>query len=357
MCGIAGLFVGCAAFPVCPMHALRGAGEPAEPSGAGSNAEPEYRSPFTNWYESASVRRAPRRLLETDGSRQLLFSPAMVPLARHPLVRDLPEEIFGQILTQHLYRYLDFTRKLEHLVVNRTVLGIAQGMVGVEVPEEMALDAYKIYCDEACHALFAADLLHQARQRTRLVPLLERQPYFLQRLAAIQEEVGNGLEPLVELLFVVCSETLISATLAEVPDDRSVATAVQETIRDHALDEGRHHMYFAAFLRVLWFNLTPRVRREMGVLIPELIDAFLTPDIRVMRVELAGYGFGRDDIEQIVGEVFTDEIMRSSAASIACRTVRHFKSVGALEDPATMEAFAAHDLLSGGPARHAAQLT
>ncbi len=342
MCGIAGLFSGCAAFATCPLDALRA------PAPAVAEAGAAYRSPLASWHERASVRRAPRRMLATDGARHLLFSPEMVPLATHPLVRALPPAAFEAVLTQHLYRYLDFTTKLEHLVVNRTVAGIAHGEVGFEVPEEMAFDAHKIYCDEAYHALFAADLLRQARALSGITPLLERQPYFIQRLRAIQAEVGQGLEPLVELLFVVCSETLITATLASMPDDPSVAEAVRDIVRDHAHDEGRHHAYFAAFLRILWMNLTPAIRREMGVLVPDLIDAFLRPDVTVLRFELAGYGLGRDDAEQVLAEVYADDVMRPSWAATASQTVLHFAEIGALDDPATRDAFAGHGFLAKG---------
>jgi hypothetical protein len=353
MCGIAGLFGGCAAFLTCPVAALWGTTGDDGPAAngrvgagvVGGIGEQEYCSPLLTWHTQASVRQSPRRVLEVDDSRYRLFSPEMVPLARHPLVRALPPATFQEVLTQHLYRYLDFTTKLEHLVVNRTVLSIAHGEVGFPVPDDMAFDAYKIYCDEAYHALAAADLLRQARAQSHVEPLLEPLPYFIQRLRVIQDGVGQGLEPLVELLFVVCAETLISASLAEIPDDPSVAIAVRETIRDHAHDEGRHHRYFAAFLRVLWPSLTSSVRRSMGILLPDLIDAFLRPDRRVLQAELAGYGFGRDDTEQILAEVFADDVMRASAASTAFHTVHHLASVGALDDPATRDRFALKGLL------------
>jgi hypothetical protein len=159
MCGVVGLFVGCSALTVCPMTmfaADRGADRDTE-------AELEYRSPFGNWFDRATVRKAPRRLLEPEDAGRYPFSPDLVPLAAHPLVRALPPRAFERVLIQHLYRYLDFTAKLEHLVVNRTVLGIAHDTIGVELPEAMRFDAYKIYCDEAFHALFSADLARQVR--------------------------------------------------------------------------------------------------------------------------------------------------------------------------------------------------
>lgn len=343
MCGVAGLFVGCPAHVACPKATILGAADPTESAADGEAADSgtetdvvEYRSAFDSWFERASVRRLPRRVLDPDEDK-LAFSPDLVPVARHELVRALPAELFEQVLTQHLYRYLDFTTRLEHLVVNRTVLGIAHRTVGVNLPEDMVFDAYKIYCDEAYHAVFSADLIRQVRARTGIVPRLPTEPYFMTRLRQIQEPLPTQLRSLVELLFVICSETLISATLADVPEDGRVHDAVRETIRDHAQDEGRHHAYFAVFLRQLWHQAGPGVRRAVGPLVPDLVFAFLNPDLPAVRAELLGYGLSRDDAEQVVAEVYDERTVREYARDTARLTMRHFAAVGALDDVATRD--------------------
>lgn len=262
MCGIAGLFAGCAALSVCPKALLS---EPTAPTDADPlGAAPEYSSPFARWYERAAVRTAERRELSPGDEDRLLFPPDLVPIARHRLIVDGPPRIHRQVLARHAYRYLDFTARLELVVVNRTVAGIAQGSVAVDVPDQMRLDAYKIYCDEAYHALTSADLIRQLSARTGIPPLPAEEPFFLTRLARIQESVAPEIRPLVELLFVICSETLITSTLAEVPDDPSIVAAVRHSVRDHAKDEGRHHAYFVAFLRYLWAQLDRPLRRTAG---------------------------------------------------------------------------------------------
>lgn len=347
MCGIAGLFIGCPALAACPKKALAALAGTAGPEEAGpGDVAPEYRTPFATWFERSSVRQAPRRVLEEDEDKHA-FSPDLVPLAGHELVRALPDEVFEQVLTQHLYRYLDFTTKLEHLVVNRTVLGIAHRTVGVELPDEMVFDAYKIYCDEAYHAVFSVDLLRQVRARTGIAPRLAAEPYFTTRLRQLQESLAPELRPLAELLFVVCSETLISATLAEVPDDPRVHAAVRDTIRDHAQDEGRHHAYFASFLKHLWNQLDAPVRRELGPLLPDLVLAFLHPDLPAVRGELLGYGLSRDDAEHVIAEVYEERKVREYARDTARLTLRHFASVGVFDDPAARDRFEELGLVEG----------
>lgn len=349
MCGIVGMFVGCPALSFCPRRLLTpdNAVTPGDPR---TPAEmPEYRSPFRTWHERAGVRQAERRMLsEGAGDRTALFSPDLVPLTRHPLVKALPQSVFDELLIQHLYRYLDFTAKLEMLVVNRTMLGIAHGTVGIELPEEMHFDAYKMYCDEAYHALFSVDLARQVTARTGVQPRVPDEPYFLRRLRQVQDELDPADRPLAELLFVVVSETLISAYLAEVPEAKDVEPAVRETIRDHAIDEGRHHAYFAVFLRFLWARLDRAERRRAAVLTPRLIDAFLRPDLDAIRQELAGYGFSAETAEQITGEVYTEAVVQQHGRATAWQTVRYFLALDVLDDPAATAEFHRFGLLDFG---------
>jgi hypothetical protein len=331
------MFVGCPALSYCPRSLLTGPDDRTDPDDAG-----EYRSPFRTWYERASVRRAPRRTLTDGDEDRLYFSPELVPVAGHPLVRELPDRVRREILIQHLYRYLDFTAKLEYLVVNRTVLGIVHGSVQVPVPEEMRLDGLKLYCDEAYHALFSADLARQVRLRTSVTPQLPAEPFFLRRLRELTRALPPGERTLAELLFVIVSETLISATLAEMPSDDDVSPAVRGTVRDHASDEGRHHAYFAAFLRHLWGGLDPAGRRAAGRLLPALMHAFLQPDVDAIRVELVGYGLSRDAAEQVLREVYAPEVVRAHSRAVSQQTRRYFEDLDAFEDPEALDQLAAY---------------
>ncbi|HET6356855.1 diiron oxygenase [Streptomyces sp.] len=350
MCGTVGMFVGCSALSYCPRSLL--AAHPVEPSDeapedrASAEEAPEYRSAFQSWYDRASVRQAPRRTILEDDTALQFFSPDLVPVAQHPLVKGLPERVFNAILVQHLYRYLDFTAKLEYLVVNRTLVGIAHGSTGVRVPEEMRFDALKMYCDEAYHALSAVDLRRQVEHHSGVRAQLPDEPFFLRRLQQILAELPAEERALAELLFVVISETLISASLAEIPDSDDLVPAVRNSIRDHALDEGRHHAYFAVFLRHLWAQLLPRERQFAGRLVPKLMDAFLLPDLESLRTELTGYGLSADQVEQIIAEVYTPEVLSRHSRATSRMTRRYFEQLGAFDDPRALAELHAHGYVS-----------
>lgn len=346
MCGTVGMFVGCAALSYCPKRLLLGetpeAGDEVLSSAAPRG--PEYRSAFRNWDERAAVRIAPRRRLTEEEGQTSYFSAELVPIARHSLITALPSATFQEILIQHLYRYLDFTAKLEYLVVNRTVLGIALGSVGVDMPEEMRFDAYRIYCDEAYHGLFSIDLARQVAERTQVVPRLPSEPFFLIRLRHILSNLPPEDRGLAELLFVIISETLISGILADIPSASQVAAAVRDAIRDHAMDEGRHHSYFAQFLGFLWHQLSPVQRCRAGALVPQLIDAFLRPDLNAIRQELRAYGVDPDDIENVIHDVYRPEVVRAHRIACSYQAIRYFSALGAFDDPEALDQMYAYGL-------------
>jgi hypothetical protein len=358
VCGSVGMFVGCAALSVCPRSALGGT-EPVADVGADRAA---YRSPFLGWETRASVRSAPRRVFSADDARHAPIAPELVPVASHSEVRALPPHAFRGILLQHLYRYLSFTVALESIVVNRTVLGIANGSVGIELPREMRGDAYKIYTDEAYHALFCADLLSQIEDVTGTPARLARQPFFITRLDAILAETDPAMRPLIELLFVIVSETLISATLADQSAQSDMAGSVRDVIRDHAVDEGKHHAYFASLLRFLWPQLSKSERLLTGRVVPGLVAVFLDPDVASVRLDLAASGLSEQTIDEIVASCFEPGRLQAQRQGMARQTLQYFRDLGCFEQTEARDQLAgqrlgcavneARELSSTGVAAH-----
>jgi hypothetical protein len=291
------------------------------------------------------VRSKPERRIGTI-NWDALFPPELVPISQHPRLAETGPAPGRQAIARHLLRYLDFTAKLEHLVVNRTALGIAQGLTGFSFSKDMRLDAYRIYCDEAYHALFSATLASEVADLTGLSHDETSTPYFLSRLQEILAGCGEELAPLLEILFVICSETLISNTLAEVGNSPEVDETVREVVRDHAHDESRHHAYFAAVLRHIWPQLTDDARREAGRIVPDLITAFLAPDLADLRRELSCYGLGEDEISEVLADSYPADRVSEDIGEMARYTVQHFAVVGALDEPETTENFARAGLLS-----------
>ncbi len=300
-------------------------------------AESRYRSRFRNWDRVATVRNNPVRGLGADG--ELFFTPELVPALAHPVLRQAEPRVRETVLVHRLYEYLKFTIDLEQSAVIPVTGHISRGMAGLDLPEPMRSDAFKIVTDEAWHAQFTYDLMRRVHTRTRVDPALPDTPVFTGVLARIHEEFPSEIRGLDEMLFAIVSETLISSILDELPRDDRLPGGIRETIADHADDEAKHHAYFSTLLRYLWPSMTRKEQELAGPYLPRLIFAFLEPDYPSVALGLTAAGLRGDEVEQVMTEVYTHAKVVEDVRRGAAPTLQYFAEAGALAHSATHEAF------------------
>ncbi|MGW0749857.1 diiron oxygenase [Streptomyces sp. NPDC002587] len=309
-----------------------------------ASAEADYRSRFRTWERVATVRNSPMRVLDTDG--ELFFSPELVPALSHPLLAQAEPHVRETVLVHRLYEYLKFTIDLEQSAVIPVTGHISRGMSGLDLPEPMRLDAFKIVTDEAWHAQFTYEILRGVRDRTRIAPALPDTPTFTAELARIHEELPSEIRGLDEMLFAIVSETLISSILDELPQDKRLPEGVRDMVADHAVDEAKHHSYFSTLLRFLWPAMTRKERELAGPYIPQLIFAFLEPDYTSTALGLGAAGLGSQEVEQIMSDVYSREKVVDDVRRGAAPTLQYFVEAGALEHGATLDAFQESGLIA-----------
>ncbi|MGA4956360.1 diiron oxygenase [Streptomyces lavendulocolor] len=298
---------------------------------------PAYRSAFGKWDDRASVRTKPSRpFREEHAGGDIYFPPELVPASTHPLLEEtVGPDAVREFLIHQLYAYLRFTVDLEMSAVVPVTSRISLGRSGLELPDRMRMDAFKISTDEAWHAQFSHDLIAQMESATGVRSLPGHEPAFLRRLEEVGGEIGSDLRPLSDLLFAVVSETLVSSLLSELPKDRRLPVVVREVVADHAEDEGRHHAYFKDLLFHLWPALDDRQRRVAGDLLPRLVPAFLEPDYAGLARGLFHCGLTREQVAQVIEESYPDAEVERRIREGSTATVRYFREVGALDDSAT----------------------
>ncbi|MGW0393049.1 diiron oxygenase [Streptomyces sp. NPDC003042] len=303
-----------------------------------------------DWYAKAGVRRDPRRLLHKElRTGQLYFPPALVPYARHPHVRALPDDAREALQARHLFQYLHFTTQFETRVVNRATDLIASGRSDLETPPETRLNAYRIYCDEGYHALYSYDVVRQVSDASGIDPLPYDFAPFLARLDAVGTEALPGEPVLAQLLQVVVFETLVTAILNDVPKDQRVLTVVRDIVRDHARDEGWHHAFFAGFFRELWTGLTPSLRVRVARCLPGLIRSSLLPDLSPVRAALALAGLPPDQAEDVVRDCYPCARVEADMRTAARHALRLFNETGVLDVDGGRDAFHTEGLLPEEP--------
>lgn len=300
----------------------------------------EYKSRFAAWDEKAWVRQG-KHHSEIPFEPELdFFSRNLSPLFRSSEVRKAPSDVQQQLLVLTLYDWLEFTEWLEVGPVNSVCDRLRQPHFLPWIPAAMKADALKIYTDEAGHAEMSHALARAVEAHTD-VQSARLRPSFLDVFDHLATSVEPALARLVELFLAITSETLITGTLNKLPNDPTVQTAVREIAQDHAADEGRHHAYFRALCLLVWPRLPTEIARRLGVLLPDMILAFLEPDARGLARLLERTGHFGVDAGRIASEVCAEPATRLTIRSSCAPTLRMYKEAGLFCDPAVSDAFQA----------------
>jgi hypothetical protein len=303
-------------------------------------------SPLDEWYEKAGVRRDPRRILDEEmDSGRVLFPSRLIPYLDHPLVGRLDSAALERLVARHTYQYFAFTAHFETRVVNRATEMLANGRLDMPAGPAMRMDAYKIYCDEAYHALYSFDVIQQLETASGVHALPYDFDPFLGELDAISDRIMPGRGSLPQLLQVVVFETLVTAILSDVPKDRTLVSLVRDTVQDHAKDEGRHHAFFSDVFRELWAGLDRELRGEVAQCLPRLIIRSLAPDMRPVRANLLAAGLTTAEAAQVQADVYQPDTLRETARQHARQSIRLFQAVGVLDLPEGIDAFNEEGLL------------
>lgn len=332
MCGIAGFFAGC---EMSRCYSLPEVCKLSRHSGS-----------LENWYQRAGVRRAPRRILDEDDLKLHLFPEKLAPLTWHPLVRSRDAEIISDILTNHLYRYLDFTYHLEILVVNDVSKDIALGHTAFNPSPGIRRDALKIYCDEGYHALFSYDLFLQVQALSERSPVLPEVPSFLNCLHDMLRSCTSEFERrLMTLFFVIVSETLITSSLLQVRKDHTIPAAVRDMVTDHAGDEANHHAFYIGLMFSIWTVFDCNTRLQILSWIPQFIYAFIRPDKQAIVKELCSVGFSIHEVEIIFEETYPQHMISSYARETASALLNYLHELEEFNETSIIDIFQKNKLL------------
>jgi hypothetical protein len=297
-----------------------------------------------SWHEKAGVRSDPRRTLGPDDISKDFFPRRLVPHLNHPLVLARGEPERRYLEAQHLYQWLEFTSHFEISVVNRATKRIAEGQAGFDVSEHTRMGAFKIYVDEGFHSLVCLDVRRQIEAASGIPALPYDFSPFLAHLDAVVEEQPGHLV-LLQLLQVVVFETLVTAILCDIPPDPDVMPLIRATVRDHAADEGRHHVYFTEFFTHLWAGLEPAERRIVATALPQLIVRSLQPATRSARVALTRLGLTDAEVATVLADSYDTASVTAGIRAMSARTMSLFERCGVLDIAGASEKFATAGLI------------
>lgn len=296
-----------------------------------------YESHFQKW-DSASWVRTKAYDLAPFESDLYFYSESLAALFSHVAVRQASDEVRRKLLVLHLYNYLEFTIRLEMGPVNDVCHLMSRREFLPWLPPQMKDDAHKIYVDEGWHAETARALMSAVERETK-VESLKLSPMFLETLDNLISREEPEFHSLIKLFFVIISETLITGTLKDLPKDETVQQAVRDLASRHATDEGRHHVYFREVFEFVWPRLPRALRQKVGLLLPDMILAFLRPDSRALTRMLEQFPHEFHFPGQIVEQVIVSKAVRDGISDSAAPTLRLLRDNRVFDNPAIAESF------------------
>src|SRR5262249_1890610 len=148
------------------------------------------------------------------------------------------------------------------------------------------------------------------------------------------------------IAFVSISETLITSILRGIPRDPRVVSAVRNAVRDHCIDEARHHSYFVYVVHQHWASSTPDHKEILGPLYAKLIRLFLEPDVELSRSWLLEAGLDAHDAGVVLKDYYAPERVAASIRADSFPTLKLMERVGVLDNRTARSAFVEQKLIS-----------
>jgi hypothetical protein len=116
-------------------------------------------------------------------------------------------------------------------------------------------------------------------------------------------------------------------------------SAVRNTVRDHCIDEARHHSYFVYVVHLHGASSTLDRREILGPLYAKLIRLFLDPDMDLCRAWLLEAGLDPHDAGVVLQDYYSPEWVAASIRADSFSTLKLLERVGVLDHPAARPAF------------------
>jgi hypothetical protein len=303
----------------------------------------EYQSPFEDWYTYSTVHKPLPDF--TCEAGLALFPPELVPGIGHRLVDKLGNDAARRLMMRKLESYNAFTEKLEYKAVMAAAIKIAQNPQAFGLNEQAGREARLIVTDESHHAYVAVELIKRIPGFSELQLLTPSQPLFLSGLEELERSLPAEFADDLLIAFVSISETLITSILRGIPRDPRVVSAVRNTVRDHCIDEARHHSYFVYVVHRHWASITPDRREILGPLYARLIRLFLDPDLDLCRAWLLEAGLDPNDARIVLQDYYSPERVAASLRADSFPTLKLMQRVGVLDHPKARPAFVEQKLI------------
>lgn len=308
------------------------------------------RSPLEGWIDTSAVR-AKLSLTDFDLSggagdfnsvRWFVFGEAD-ELMSHPALRTLGLPERNRLFAARLVHFLDDMTLTEHRIVNVAAQVIAENRLRAFIPEDLALDALKLYTDEGYHAYFTAHASRSIREAFGMEaddgPNLK-----IEAIETLMADTPLEHRDMAWFMVGFVGETMITKAIVDVM--RATAhSGVQGMLLAHLEDEWVHARYFAHLFTLIWPRLGAGSQAHFGRLLPRIIEAFHTWDGRFHERILGDVGLDAAARGRVLAKVAGEGPQIARMRSRCGNTLQVMERCGVFRDEALRAAFVQRGLL------------
>ncbi len=318
----------------------------------------EFRKPdllivraMSTWDKQASIRSKPipKINLEEVEDKKTFYSAEMAPIANHPLILERGEEARSKVLTLYLLGSTRFTDWIEDQIVIPVSMNLANSALGdLEFSTGLRLDSRRCVVDEAHHSLFTSSIEEEVKAATGVEFETPTAPLFFRKLRRLMRATPTEFRHLIPLGFAICSETLITGTLATLHRDEKVISGIRTMFLDHAQDESRHSALFGVIFEKLLPQLSTKHKQFLLPLFPDFIRWFTEPELGYYRAGLKtlGLDLSASEIDQILAESYPQAEIDKIVLDAARPSVKILEAKGIFADSKIRDAFAERKLIA-----------
>lgn len=300
------------------------------------------------WDQDAAVRSKPFPTISRDEVEEgkFFYSPDLAPILHHPLIQKMDMEAKKKIFALYFRSSSLFTDWIEDRVVIPVSIDLANQSLGLDLNIGLRLDARNCVADEAHHSNFTSRVEEKVRVISGVGYESKKQPLFYRKLMKALHEAPAEIKHLILLGFSICSETLITGTLATVHRDEKVVSGIRDMFLQHSQDEARHSALFGAVFETMLPQLSDEQKRLLLPMFPDFIRWFTEPDTEYLIEGMKSLHLDLTDaqVEQIVAESYPLAIMDKIVNEAARPAVKILAAKGIFRDPQIRDAFAERKL-------------
>lgn len=307
-----------------------------------------YTSFSQAWHAKAGVRSNPETYdlgLSTssafDNGGRSWHLPTYAGILQHPALDTLTAQQQEYVRGTQLLEFVTKQSRFEVDYVNWVASRLAHGKYLFKLPENLKLDALKIYTDEAYHAYYTQKI---AFQITEFYGICENDiakyvDDFYQRTETMFADFPEQHRSLIMLAFVIAGETQIVSDISEQMKG-IVFEPIREMFRDHMRDEVFHAHYFSKVFEHCWPQLTASEKETMGLSFCTALEILSAPRTSIYHFSLGKIGYPADEIARFIRETYDNEHWLIHRAKERIKpTVELLSKHGVLDIPSVMGSF------------------